>query len=163
MLLPRTLSLLALTGFLLVSCATGSRAPTSAERQLAADVLRGVNAARASGADCDGTIMAPTAPLKLEDRLMSAALLHSEDMAAMGKLTHTGSDGSNPAERIRRAGYEYANWGENAAAGYPTAESVVNGWLRSGGHCRNMLNPNFTEMGLGRVGSYWTQVFARPR
>ena len=54
--------------------------------------------------------------------------------------------------------------GENIAAGQPTPESVVAGWLRSEGHCRNIMNPGFRELGLGfaqggTYGTYWVQDF----
>ncbi|MFN2323641.1 MAG: CAP domain-containing protein, partial [Trueperaceae bacterium] len=55
------------------------------------------------------------------------------------------------------------SWGENVAAGYPSVDAVMAGWLGSDGHCANLMNPGFTEFGAGESGRYWTQGFARPR
>lgn len=107
-------------------------------------------------------------PLKISAQLTSAASAHSQDMASHNFFSHTGSDGSLPWDRIRRTGYSYSSAGENIAAGYYTAESVVQGWYNSPGHRANMLNCNYTEIGIayadgGAYGRYWTQVFAKPR
>lgn len=107
-------------------------------------------------------------PLTHEAPLSDAARTHSQDQADRGELTHTGSDGSSPGDRIDRTGYEWRTWAENAAAGYGTADRVVVGWMNSEGHRENILNPNVTEIGLGVAYSaggrpYWTQVFAAPR
>jgi uncharacterized protein YkwD len=82
-------------------------------------------------------------------------------------LSHTGSDGSDPGQRITRAGYIWRTYGENVAAGYTTPESVVAGWMQSDGHRANILNPAFRDIGVGYAYGasstykhYWTQVFA---
>lgn len=73
------------------------------------------------------------------------------------------SPGSSPWDRMAVEGYAYGAAGENVAAGYRSAEAVMQGWLGSTGHCNNIMNPNFTELGLGLEDNYWTQKFARPR
>lgn len=108
------------------------------------------------------------APLTVSQRLTSAAAAHSQDMATNNFFSHTGSDGSTPWDRIRRTGYTFSTAAENIAAGYRTAEQVVQGWYNSEGHRRNMLNCNLREIGVayadgGSYGRYWTQVFATPR
>jgi len=108
------------------------------------------------------------APLTYEVRLAEAAQVHSVDQAQMGKLTHTGSDGSNAGERIARTGYQSRFWGENAAAGFASAASVMDGWMDSPGHRANILEPSVTEVGFGLAHTsdgypYWTQAFAAPR
>ena len=131
---------------------------------VAAQLLAQVNAARVDGQVCGARgAFAPTHPLALEARLTAAAQDHSEDMHAHQKMSHTGSDGSDPGERIARTGYVFASWGENVAAGYASVDAVMAGWLGSDGHCANLMNPGFTEFGAGESGRYWTQVFARPR
>jgi len=108
-------------------------------------------------------------PVSLSAELNTASHAHTERQAADGSIFHQDpQDGSSPGDRIGRAGYSFSTWGENVAAGYPTAEAVMNGWMTSPGHCRNILNPGFTEMGVGfvtggeRFNQFWTQVFARP-
>ena len=80
-------------------------------------------------------------------------------------MTHTGSDGSNAGDRIARAGFSAGTWGENVAAGYATAASVVDGWMNSSGHRANILDPSFTHIGVAVANAaegtpYWTMVLA---
>ena len=105
------------------------------------------------------------APLKVNEKLTKAAQDHSEDMAAHRNMSHTGSDGSNPGNRIKRAGYDWASYGENVAYGYRTPESVMDGWMSSPGHKRNILDCKFKEIGVGlaQPGYYWTQNFGTAR
>ncbi|MYV48115.1 CAP domain-containing protein [Streptomyces sp. SID2888] len=104
-------------------------------------------------------------PLKLNATLSKAAQAHSEDMAAHRNMSHTGSDGSSPGDRITRAGYTWSSYGENVAYGYATPEQVMAGWMSSPGHKANILNCGFKEIGVGlaQPGSYWTQDFGTAR
>lgn len=104
-------------------------------------------------------------PVTLNAKLSKAAQDHSTDMASHKNMSHTGSDGSNPGERITRAGYTWRTYGENVAYGYSTPERVMAGWMSSPGHKRNILNCGFKEIGVGlaQPGNYWTQDFATAR
>lgn len=104
-------------------------------------------------------------PLVVNAKLAKAAQDHSKDMAAHRNMSHTGSDGSSPGDRIQRAGYSWSTYGENVAYGYTTPESVMAGWMASPGHKRNILDCSFKEIGVGlaQPGSYWTQDFAAAR
>ncbi len=157
----RALLLVSVLACLLTACGVGGTTPE--ELATANEVIRSVNDARAGGVTCGDTVQPATNRLALNTLLLEAAKAHSEDMLAAGKLTHTGSDGSNPGQRIARTGYDAATWGENAAVGYGSPDSVMAGWLGSPGHCRNIMNPAFTEIAVARAGSYWTMVLARPR
>lgn len=159
----RSAALACLVAAVLTACGTAEPRPRPEQTSISHQLLVLVNQARAAGRQCGETYMPPVPALTVEARLVMAAAAHSEDMLAMGKLTHTGSDGSNPGQRIARTGYQHSSWGENAAWGYPTVESVMSGWLGSPGHCRNLMSSSFTEFGAGKAGTYWTQVFARPR
>ncbi len=103
--------------------------------------------------------------LTVNAKLTSAAVNHSKDMAAHANMSHTGSDGSDPGERITRAGYTWMTYGENVAYGYSTPEQVMTGWMNSPGHRENILNCAFKEIGVGLAGpnSYWTQDFGAAR
>jgi len=112
---------------------------------------------------------AGVAPLSAQGQLGSAARGHSQDMACNGFFSHTGSDGSSPSQRISRQGYHWSAIAENIAAGYGDPASVVVGWMGSQGHKENLLNPDYTEVGIGYVyvagspyGAYWTADFAHP-
>jgi uncharacterized protein YkwD len=112
--------------------------------------------------------------LRINDKLNLAAYGHSEDMALNDFFSHTGSDGSNPGNRIRAVGYAYRGWAENIAAAYSTAEAVMNAWMNSAGHRANILDCDLQEIGVGHYylqndtgqvnyNHYWTQVFGIPR
>ena len=105
-------------------------------------------------------------PLRLAPKLSAAAKGHAEDMAKHGMMTHDGSDGSTPVERVKRQGYLYRNSGENVAAGAITVEGVMHLWMNSPHHKDNILGA-FAEMGVasaeGADGKpYWCVVFGTP-
>jgi uncharacterized protein YkwD len=101
----------------------------------------------------------------LDASLTKAAQAHSNDMAAHRNMSHTGSDGSSPGDRLTRAGYTWRTYGENVAYGYATPERVMAGWMSSPGHKANILNCAFKEIGVGlaQPDNYWTQDFATAR
>ena len=94
------------------------------------------------------------------------------DMANNNFFSHTGSDGSSAGDRATRAGYSWSAWGENIAAGVPysAVSAVMQGWIDSPGHCANLMNANFSNLGAAKFSNpastynvYWTQAFGRPR
>jgi uncharacterized protein YkwD len=104
--------------------------------------------------------------LTVNRKLMAAAQSHAEDMAARGKMSHTGGDGSSSSERIKARGYRYFRTGENVAAGYFSLERVMKGWMDSPGHKRNILG-GFSEIGVGCAVDedgrrYWCVTFGLP-
>ncbi|MEU9007425.1 CAP domain-containing protein [Streptomyces sp. NPDC048551] len=103
--------------------------------------------------------------LTVNAKLTKAAQDHSADMAAHNNMSHTGSDGSDPGARITRAGYEWRTYGENVAYGYASAAQVMEGWMNSPGHKRNILDCSYKEIGIGlaQPGQYWTQDFGATR
>ena len=129
------------------------------------EFLDAVNQARSASRICGTDLYDAAPPVEWNDTLAMAAYLHSEDMASHQLFSHTGSDGSTPGERITREGYEWWTYGENIAVGYQTVSAVMQGWLGSEGHCRNIMNPAFAEIGAafaeGPFGGnpatlYWT-------
>jgi uncharacterized protein YkwD len=104
-------------------------------------------------------------PLQTDGRLRNAARAHSTDMASRGFFSHTGSDGSSPEQRMRRAGYGQP-LAENLARGQRSARDVVRAWMASPEHRRNILNCDARGIGVGlavRNGNegFWTQDFGR--
>ena len=124
-------------------------------------MLQLVNNVRQSGCNCGTTLMPPVSPVAWNDLLALAADNHSKDMLANNYFNHTGLDGSTPGDRIRAVGYNWRAYGENIAFNYPNEQAVMNGWINSEGHCKNIMNGTFTEMGVAREGNYWTQEFGR--
>ena len=134
------------------------------------EVLALVNDARAKPRRCGNKSYPAVPPLTMSAMLTQAALKHAQDMATKDFFEHEGSDGSSPAQRISKVGYEWRAVAENIAAGATTAEQVVNGWLDSPGHCTNIMGAAYTQMGIAfatnpksRSGIYWAQDFATPR
>lgn len=122
-------------------------------------LLQLVNRARAKGCKC-GDSYYPAAPaLAWNTQLEAAALQHSTDMNKRNYFSHIGSDGTNGGMRIDRSGYKWTAYAENIAAGYPTEQAVVEGWVQSPGHCKNLMDKAYKEMGVARAGNYWTLDF----
>jgi uncharacterized protein YkwD len=135
--------------------------PSRAEAPvLAARALDLVNEARARGARCGTRWFAPAPPVRMSGTLDGVALGHASDMAEHDYFEH----------EDLAVGYRETLVGENIAYGLKSAEEVVQGWLDSPGHCENIMDPRFAEMGIayaqGRAvkhGLYWVQVLAAPR
>jgi uncharacterized protein YkwD len=137
---------------------------------LATRALQLVNEARARGSRCGERSFGPAPPVKLSGTLAGVALGHAADMAQHNYFEHEDLAGHSPADRVRAVGYPEKLVGENIAYGPKTAEEVVQGWLDSPGHCENIMDPRFAEMGIayaaGRAskrGLYWVQLLADPR
>lgn len=124
-----------------------------------ATLLQLVNDVRRSGCTCGSTVMPAVGAVIWNDQLAKAAYDHSVDMNTQDYFSHTGLDGRDPGQRITTAGYHWSSWGENIAQGYSTEQLVMNAWLSSEGHCKNIMNGGFNDMGVGRDGNYWTQDF----
>ncbi|WP_405968620.1 CAP domain-containing protein [Streptomyces sp. NBC_00015] len=144
--------------------ATASAAPTSPSTSKAAAPASGTSARIVQLVNAERSKVG-CSPVTLNAVLTKAAQAHSEDMATHQNMSHTGSDGSAPGDRITRAGYAWSTYGENVAYGYTTPEQVMSGWMSSPGHKANILNCAFKEIGVGlaQPGSYWTQDFASTR
>jgi len=96
--------------------------------------------------------------------LDAAAQTYANLMAATGHYSHTGPDGSSPADRMATAGYAWTLWGENIAFGQDTPNEVMAAWINSPSHRDNMLNGNFRDVGIGAARAadgtiYWVQDF----
>ena len=133
-------------------------------------VLELINEARSHKRTCGKKVYRPAGPLKAVATLNKAALRHAQDMAQHSFLGHTGSDGTQAAQRATGAGYSWRTVGENVAAGSATPEQAVKDWLESPGHCANLMKTDYTDTGIAVVvapasaaGIYWAQVFAAPR
>lgn len=103
-------------------------------------------------------------PLELNEELARVASLKSQDMAANNYFDHHSPTYGSPFDMMNHFGIHYSYAGENIAAGQRTPEEVVQAWMESPGHRANILNENFTQIGVGFIkgGSYqyyWTQMF----
>jgi uncharacterized protein YkwD len=147
--------------------ADGAPLPAPGDAALLDQVLEHLNAIRAAGGRCGGTEFPPSPPLARSPELDQAARAHAEDMARNSFLAHTGSDGSNPGERVSRAGYHWDVVAENVASGQTSADDIAATWLESPGHCANLMDAKYSETGIAYALNpgdgrdiYWVQVYA---
>jgi uncharacterized protein YkwD len=152
------------------SYAPGPRAAATDGSISSAHALELVNEVRARGTRCGTQEFAPAPPLSLSRTLAGVALGHAADMAEHDYFEHVDLAGQSPADRVRAVGYREKLVGENIAYGPESVADVVKGWLGSPGHCANIMDPRFEQMGFAyatgrgsRHGLYWVQVFAEPR
>ncbi|MEV6841704.1 CAP domain-containing protein [Streptomyces sp. NPDC051133] len=100
------------------------------------------------------------APVRVRASLHQAAQVHSVDMARHVRLTHTGTDGSDPADRMRAAGYRPEDTGEAVVVGPVTAGAAVTEWMNSPPHRAIILTCRYTDAGVGVAsgigGPWWT-------
>lgn len=103
-------------------------------------------------------------PLEISKPLMNSAQVKSDDMAKNNYFSHDSPTYGTPFELMTSLGITYRAAGENIAKGQRTAKEVVNAWMNSEGHRKNILNSNYTHIGVGysSQGNYWTQQFIRP-
>lgn len=99
--------------------------------------------------------------LTLNWELSRVARYKSQDMVDKGYFAHNSPTYGTPFQMMQSFGLTYRYAGENIAYGYSTPQAVVNGWMNSEGHRKNILGTNFTQIGVGYVaqGHYWTQMF----
>ncbi len=132
------------------------------------EILDMVNEVRAQGANCGsaGTFGA-AGPLTMHTALRCSARKHSKDMNDRNFFSHTNPSGEGPGDRMEQAGFSGLG-GENIAGGRDTSEGTMEDWMGSDGHCSNIMNPDYTVLGVGvypgEDGPYrvlWTQNFGR--
>ncbi len=145
-------------------------APGMDEVGVASRVLALVNEARSRGRNCGATFYPAARPVVWNEILARAARDHAEDMARNNYFGHNSLDGRSPSQRVESAGYDYRGTAENIAAGQMTPEAVMAGWISSPGHCANLMDAEYTDMGVAlasnrrsQMGAYWAQVFGAPR
>lgn len=107
-------------------------------------------------------------PLTAATALTQAAQSHACDSADRNRMGHDGSDGSTLATRVKREGYRFREVAENVAQGYANADAVMQGWMASTGHRRNILSPDLQQAGVGiAIGGngdlHWVLNLGRPR
>jgi uncharacterized protein YkwD len=138
---------------------------------LASAAVKLINDARALGQTCGTTPYAPAGPITWNTQVEAAATTQSQYLQSANAFSHTGAGGSSVGDRLSATGYRWSAVGENIAAGYADVGAVIQGWLASPGHCANLMNPAFADIGLalqaGAAGNtyptYWTLVLAHAR
>lgn len=131
---------------------------TTAELTQAEAVLKLVNAERSK---------AGLQPLTLSEKLTNIAYTKAKDMAEKNYFSHQSPTYGSPFDMLKQFGVSFSAAGENIAAGQRSAEEVMDSWMNSSGHRANILNKNYTQLGVGffRGGEYgteWVQLFIKP-
>ncbi|MDV9274670.1 CAP domain-containing protein [Clostridioides difficile] len=103
-------------------------------------------------------------PLTLDSSISNVATKKSQDMIDNNYFSHDSPTYGSPFDMLKKFGISYKTAGENIAMGQKTPKEVVNAWMNSEGHRKNIMNPNFSKIGVGVAqksgGSiYWTQIF----
>ncbi len=137
---------------------------TESTAQFKREFLEDINRLRKNGCTCGTTYMPPAPPLSWNDQLEIAAGGHAEDMFNQSYFSHTSKDGRSMEDRIVTAGYIFKGYrsfaiGENIAEGQMSIAQVMQGWIKSEGHCKNLMNPTFKEVGIAENNHYWVQDF----
>ncbi|MBP5980550.1 MAG: CAP domain-containing protein [Halomonas sp.] len=134
------------------------------------EMLSLVNEARSQTRQCGNQSFDSVAPLTWSCKRHEAAKARSEDMAENEYFSHTSPEGVGIEQRVDAQGYVWRAVGENIAAGHMSSSAAVDGWLESPGHCSNIMNGAFTQMGMAnadnpesRYTTYWTQALGQPR
>ena len=101
-------------------------------------------------------------PLKIDLEISNIARIKSQDMSDKKYFSHNSPTYGSPFDMLKQFGITYKGAGENIAKGQRTAKEVVDAWMNSEGHRKNIMNPNYTHIGVGYVSTnttYWTQLF----
>jgi uncharacterized YkwD family protein len=97
--------------------------------------------------------------LQLDTKLSDVARTKSQDMKNKGYFSHQSPTYGSPFDMMKQFGITYKTAGENIAKGQKTPEEVMNAWMNSDGHRKNILSADFTHIGIGYVDGHWTQMF----
>ena len=129
-------------------------------------ILALTNAARKSGTRCGEHLLPPAPQLEPNQDLNGAAAYHAWDMMTRNYFSHIAPDpaphGRDPCQRAQAYGFNGQACSENIAAGQPTPEKAVEGWLFSPAHCENIMNPALLHIGIGHSqGGQWTNYWVQ--
>jgi len=166
------LTLAAIFVFLLFQCACNTiiyktSGGSIRDYSISKNILEHINEVRAQGRMCGNQYYEAAKPVVWNKKLAEASLQHSLDMAENGFLSHTGSNGDELYERLLRVQYEWIASAENIGHGFRDSEEAIKSWLSGKMHCKNIMDPEFKEIGAAYAKSanqrtYWTLVFGGP-
>ncbi len=128
----------------------------------AVELFAEVNELRSFGQMCGGTAFS-AGPLKLNAALSAAAQQHAQDMATRGYFSSTTPEGQGVGHRLTQAGYVWSKASENIAVSSPPASGVIQYWIKNTDQCKNILNKDYREAGVGFApGGIWVFTLAAP-
>lgn len=132
-------------------------------------VIELINESRAVGRYCGSQWYPAVSPVVHNTKLARSSRRHSHDMGVRNYFAHSYGK-STLKYRLKKVNYRWRAAGEIIAAGQPSPAGVVKAWIDSPGHCKNIMNPRYREVGSGfvivegsRYTKYWTVEFGRRR
>jgi len=148
----------------LTACLSGYSQRYISKQDFEREFLEDINHIRQKGCNCGVNYMPPAPPIVWNHNLEIAAKEHAHDMAEKNYFSHTSKDGRNLEDRVVQAGYYFKGYrsfavGENIAMGQQSIAEVMQGWFKSEGHCKNLMNPAFKDVGIALYNDYWVQDF----
>lgn len=150
---------------------SGAVGTTVASKDFIDKAIALINAGRSIARKCGTTDYPAVGALKWQPQAEQAALAQVQYLQQNNLFQHDGAGGTTVGSRLTATGYVWQSVGENLAAGFPDLETTVKGWFDSEGHCVNLMNAAYTDLGVaGVLGSstntyktYWGMVLARPQ
>lgn len=124
-------------------------------------ILQLANNSRSERQKCGGKRFKPTSNLAYDCSLNQMAVEHARDLFESSELRHTSAAGESLSTRANRLGISWLEIGENVASGYKSAEAAHSGWMQSGAHCKNIMNPDYNKIGAAEHQGTWVVVFAK--
>ncbi len=121
-----------------------------------------VNELRAKGCKCGSKRMKPAQPIRWNSTLYKTARSHALEMRKYNYFGHISRNGKDVGERFDDFGYDWQYAGENLGEGQEYFYEVFQDWIESPSHCRMLMHPGMTQMGISKQGKYWVQHFGKP-
>lgn len=125
-------------------------------------VMAKINHLRSSGTTCGGQYMPPVGPVQWNDQLYIASNNYARYMHRYNHFEHLSREGEDLGDRLDRVGYPWLKIGENLAFGYDHFNDALRAWQESPSHCKMLMDPDVTEMGMSKRGKYWAQSWGKP-
>ncbi|MNP26528.1 Cysteine-rich secretory protein family protein [compost metagenome] len=98
-------------------------------------------------------------PLKSDAALTNVAMIKAKDMYNNNYFDHNSPTLGSPFDLMKSEGIQYRTAGENIAKGQRTPQEVMNAWMNSEGHRQNIMNANYTSIGVAYYNGEWVQEF----
>ncbi|MEM7304512.1 MAG: CAP domain-containing protein [Pseudomonadota bacterium] len=128
-----------------------------------------INQVRSKERKCGATTYPPAPAVDWNSQLYSAAQIHSEDMSIYDQIDHQVARNSTLRSRMDDSGYAWERFSENVSGGLNSPEQAIDDWMASSGHCENIMNPSYSEIGMAcavngasSYRTYWTLLLASP-
>ncbi len=125
-------------------------------------VLKELNHIRSRGCKCGAEYMHPAPPLQWNETLYRVSKDYARYLHSHKLFSHVSHDGKTLGDRLDHIGYTWQRIGENLGRGYDDFYEVLRAWLESDSHCKMIMDPDVTDIGMSKHYDYWVQSFSKP-